>query len=101
MLQPGGRLIIECPNLVSACETLLADPDQAAEQDARGRMSMWVFYGDPAWRDPLMTHRWAYTPASLCRLLEGQGYVNVRQEPAQFKSREPRDMRVVGVRPLS
>jgi hypothetical protein len=27
------------------------------------------------------------------------GLAQVRQEPAQFKLREPRDMRVVGVKP--
>jgi hypothetical protein len=60
---------------------------------------MWVFYGDPSWRDPLMCHRWNYTPQSLRALLEEAGLVNVRQEPAQFKLREPRDMRIVGVKP--
>jgi hypothetical protein len=29
------------------------------------------------------------------------GLVNIRQEPAQFKQREPRDMRVVGEKPSS
>jgi hypothetical protein len=27
------------------------------------------------------------------------GLVNLSQEPAQFKLREPRDMRIVGVKP--
>jgi hypothetical protein len=27
------------------------------------------------------------------------GLVELRQEPAQFKLREPRDMRIVGVKP--
>jgi hypothetical protein len=43
-----------------------------------------------------MVHRWGYTPQSLARLMQEAGLVNVRQEPAQFKLREPRDMRVVG-----
>ena len=60
---------------------------------------MWVLYGDPAWKDPLMMHRWGYTPESLKRVLSEAGLVDVRQEPAQFKLREPRDMRVVGVKP--
>ncbi len=99
VLKPGGQLILECPNLVSACKSLLDDPVHATEADARGRMTMWVFYGDPAWKDPLMCHRWGYTPESLGRLLERLGFVDVRQEPAQFKMREPRDMRVVGEKP--
>jgi nucleoside-diphosphate-sugar epimerase len=47
-----------------------------------------------------MCHRWSYTPHSLRALLEEAGLVNVRQEPAQFKLREPRDMRVVGEKPV-
>jgi hypothetical protein len=58
-----------------------------------------VFYGDPSWRDPLMVHRWGYTPRSLAAVMAEAGLVNIRQEPAQFKLREPRDMRVVGEKP--
>ena len=59
---------------------------------------MWVFYGDPQWQDPYMVHRWGYTPQSLRALLEGVGLTQVQQTPAQFKLREPRDMRVVGLK---
>ncbi len=99
VLKPGGRMIIECPNLLTACEELLRDPGRAAGPGREGQRTMWVFYGDPGWRDPLMCHRWNYTPQSLRALLEEAGLVNVRQEPAQFKLREPRDMRVVGEKP--
>lgn len=100
VLKPGGKMILECPNLISACQALLNDPENASEGDARGQRSMWVFYGDPSWEDPLMTHRWAYTPNSLASLMREAGLVEVRQEPAQFKLREPRDMRIVGIKPL-
>jgi len=43
-----------------------------------------------------MVHRWGYTPQSLAALMAEVGLVNIRQEPAQFKLREPRDMRMVG-----
>jgi SAM-dependent methyltransferase len=99
VLKPGGKMVLECPNLISACQALLGDPENASQGDARGQRSMWVFYGDPAWQDPLMTHRWAYTPNSLASLMQEAGLAEVRQEPAQFKLREPRDMRVVGIKP--
>jgi SAM-dependent methyltransferase len=98
VLKPGGRMVIECPNLESACRTFLEDPVQFSREDQNGQRTMWVFYGDPAWEDPLMIHRWGYTPESLKRLLSDVGLAEVRQEPAQFKLREPRDMRVVGVK---
>lgn len=99
VLRPGGRMILECPNLITACEELLKDPARAAGPGQEGQRTMWVFYGDPHWRDPLMCHRWNYTPQSLRALMEEAGLVNVRQEPAQFKLREPRDMRLVGEKP--
>lgn len=96
VLKPGGILILECPNLISACEALLANPDVASAEGSEGQRSMWVFYGDPKWQDPLMVHRWGYTPNSLIQLLMQTGLTRVRREPAQFKLREPRDMRIVG-----
>ncbi len=101
VLKPGGQMILECPNLISACEAFLKDPERAALPTKEGQRTMWVFYGDPAWKDPYMIHRWGYTPESLKRLMESVGFINVRQEPAQFKLREPRDMRVVGEKPLA
>lgn len=99
VLKPGGRLVLECPNLLAACEALLANPALAARADQAGQRSMWVFYGDPQWKDPLMIHRWGYTPDSLMDMLRSLGLMDVRQEPAQYKLREPRDMRVVGFKP--
>lgn len=99
VLRPGGKLVIECPNISSACAQFSSDPVSGAQPDQRGQRTMWVFYGDPAWRDPLMVHRWGYTPETLIELLRSCGLTEVRQEPAQFKLREPRDMRVVGLRP--
>jgi SAM-dependent methyltransferase len=99
VLKPGGKMIVECPNLLSACREFLANPDLFSGSGPEGQRTMWVFYGDPAWKDPYMIHRWGYTPLSLARLMAESGLVNLRQEPAQFKLREPRDMRVVGEKP--
>lgn len=100
VLKPGGQMVIEVPNLLAACEALLANPVAGARADQAGQRTMWVFYGDPAWQDPLMIHRWGYTPQSLVDLLRSVGLTDVRQESAQYKLREPRDMRVVGQKPL-
>lgn len=101
VLKPGGRMILECPNLLSAAHELLTNPDVAWGPGPEGQRSMWVFYGDPKWKDPYMVHRWGYTPLSLARVMHEAGLANLRQEPAQFKLREPRDMRVVGEKPMS
>lgn len=100
VLKPGGKLILECPNLKSACEEFLKNPDLGARPDGNGQRTMWVFYGDPRWADPLMVHRWGYTPVSLAQVMNEVGLVNLRQEPAEFKLREPRDMRITGFKPI-
>ena len=99
VLKPGGRMILECPNLLTAVAELLEDPDTRVGPGQESQRTMWVLYGDPSWEDPYMIHRWAYTPASLAAVMTEAGLVDVKQEPAQFKLREPRDMRLVGVKP--
>lgn len=91
-------MILECPNLASACEEFLKDPDVYSREGKEGQRTMWVFYGDPSWKDPYMIHRWGYTPNSLKRLMEVVGLSDVKQEQAEYKLREPRDMRVAGVK---
>ena len=98
VLKPGGAMILECPNLLSAARELLDNPEVGAGPGQEGQRTMWVFYGDPAWQDPYMIHRWGYTPSSLSKLMSEVGLTNIRQEQAQFKLREPRDMRLVGER---
>ena len=99
VLKPGGTMILECPNLTTACEELLKDPARHAGSGPEGQRTMWVLYGDPRWQDELICHRWAYTPESLSEVMRQAGLENVRREPAQFKLRDPRDMRVVGEKP--
>jgi len=99
VLRRGAPMILECPNLQSACEQFLRDPEAFAGPGAEGQRTMWVFYGDPRWQDPLMVHRWGYTPRSLAKVMAQAGLAQIRQEPAQFKLREPRDMRLVGIKP--
>ena len=98
-LRPGGTMILECPNLLAAVAEIAKDPVNACGPGPEGQRTMWVLYGDPRWTDPLMCHRWAYTPLSLAQVMQEAGLVNLRKEPAQFKLREPRDMRVVGEKP--
>jgi SAM-dependent methyltransferase len=100
VLKPGGKMILECPNLKTACEEFLRNPEMAALPGPEGQRTMWVFYGDPRWTDPLMVHRWGYTPLSLAQIMHLAGLVELKQEPAQFKLREPRDMRITGLKPV-
>lgn len=99
VLKPGGKLILECPNLITACEEVLKDPNVASGPGPEGQRSMWCLYGDPVHQDPLMCHRWLYTPVSLGQVMHEAGLTDLRREPAEYKMRDPRDMRIVGVKP--
>ena len=100
ILKPGGKIILECPNLRYACQMLLENPGKASSADQNGQMSMWPLYGDPSWKDPLMCHKWAYTPDSPIKVVASAGFINAKQEKAQFKLQEPRDMRITGINQL-
>ena len=99
VLKSGGQLILECPNLLYACQMIVNDPGGRSGPGREGQMSTWPLYGDPSWKDPLMCHKWAYTPDSLAQVVTQAGFMNAHQEPAQFKLKEPRDMRIVATNP--
>lgn len=90
-LAPGGKLVIECPNLLEACKSYLQNPDD----HPRG---LWVFYGDQARGDILTVHKSGWTPKTLIQAMERVGFSDCAQKPAQFKKREPRDFRVEGIK---
>jgi len=95
-LKPGGKIILECPNFLEAAKFFSKKRNQS--QDNLNKFVYWPVYGDPSHRDPLMMHKWGYTPASLISLLKESGFEDVVQAKAIFKQQEPRDMRVTGVK---
>jgi predicted SAM-dependent methyltransferase len=46
VLCPGGKMILDCPILISACEAVLSIPELAALPGPEGERSMWIRYGD-------------------------------------------------------
>ena len=99
VLKPGGRMIVECPNLITACVEVLKNPDVASGSGPEGQRTMWCLYGDPQHKDPLMCHRWLYTPVSLARVMLEAGLTDFKREAAEYKLRDPRDMRITAVKP--
>ena len=94
VLKPGGLMVLECPNLLTACQEFVKNSDVLGDTD--GAKTLWVFYGDPQWKDTHMVHRWGYTPNTLGTIMQECGLEKLARAPAQFKQREPRDMRVIG-----
>jgi predicted SAM-dependent methyltransferase len=90
VLKPGGRLIVELPNLIKCCESVLAMPENL-------RMGLWGLFGDPSYQSELMCHRWAYSPDELVSEFRAAGFRRVRVEIAQFHKHR-RDMRIEGMK---
>ena len=59
---------------------------------------MWVFYGDQGAGSSDGSSMGLH-PKSLAALLHNCGLTELKQEPAQFKLKEPRDMRITGIIP--
>jgi len=88
ILKPGGKLVIECPNIQFAA-------GQLAAGNANPQLTMWCFWGDPSTRDPYNMHKWGYTPETLAEIVSAcGGFERVSTPPAQFKLGSPRDFRV-------
>lgn len=92
LLKPGGKLILELPNIESASRNLLAG--------LRPQMWLFAFYGDGSHKDPYMLHKFGYTPASIKTAVEAAGYRDVQILPPQTHGPRPnRDMRVEAIKP--
>ncbi len=85
VLQPKGKIILECPNLETACKNVLAGTGD--------QLSMWALYGNPDLKDEFHCHHWLYTPHTLMAELIKAGFRNCCHKAAEFKIPQ-RDMRV-------
>jgi predicted SAM-dependent methyltransferase len=94
VLKPGGLLVLELPDLFKCCKNFLADMGD------NPRNSLWGMFGDSKHTDPLMLHKWGYTPETLGKILKQAGFVKVRQANPQFHARRlNRDMRLEARKP--
>jgi predicted SAM-dependent methyltransferase len=89
VLVPGGRIILECPNLKKVAQFYL--------MGAGDNMGMWGFYGNPDLKNEYHCHHWGYSPETLEYELRQAGFKNIEHFRAQFKMPE-RDMRIEAVK---
>lgn len=90
VLKPGGVIALELPNILKVAHFILNSPDQ--------RLGLWGAYGDPVYEEPLMVHRWGWSPAELSATLKEAGFTHVREKPVRFH-KPIRDMRLEARKP--
>jgi hypothetical protein len=92
MLKPGGKLILELPNIEAAARNLLSGMGS--------QMWEFPFYGDHSHKDPYMCHKQGFTPASISMAVKESGFCKVQIMPPQTHGPRPnRDMRVEAIKP--
>ena len=94
VLEPGGRFILELPNLRMCCQNMIDEhPDI--------RMNLWGLYGaqsDPQhYGNPFQAHKWGYTPESLMKQLLDAGFKKAELKEITRGQKE-RDMRIEAVK---
>lgn len=99
LLKPGGKLILELPNLVKCCQNYLdgrmkggKNPDQLAR---------WGIYGDPRTGNHWMCHLWGFSPEELMGILKEVGFIKIAEHPTQNHpaGKLHRDMRIEAIKP--
>lgn len=96
LLRKRGTLVLELPNILKCARNLL-NIEGANHPD---RMGMWGIYGDPHEENPLMCHRWGWSPQTLREKLVQCGFARVAEEIPQWhrSGQLVRDMRLVAVK---
>lgn len=98
LLRPGGRLVLEMPDLIKCCKNILSGAFVAGKHP--DQLGMWGAFGDPRQRDPLMLHRWGYTFKTLAPVVSAAGFGDIAEHPTQWHpaGRDLRDFRLEAVR---
>ena len=87
VLKEGGQLVLELPDLVKCCHNIVAGLD-----DQEGINGL---FGDPSTSNPLLMHRWGWTPAEVRHELRQAGFRKSKLAKPVFHGRRThRDMRV-------
>lgn len=92
LLRPGGRLVLEMPDILKCCRNIL----DGLESRKKDQMGMWGLYGDPTTQDEFMTHQWGWTFSTLAPFLAARGFDQIQERETQFHpaGRGVRDFRL-------
>ncbi len=97
LLKPGGRLVLEMPDLLKAC-TNLAENRRVGKHPDQGHM--WAIFGDDTLKDPLMMHKAGWWFDRLKPVVEAAGFAQVVERETVFHpvGRGVRDFRLEAVK---
>lgn len=89
-LKPGGTITLELPCMDSVFGYIA---DCVNKNKAPSATFSWLaLWGDPAYRNPGMCHRWGYFKSDMRKLLSAAGFENIQEASARYHFPQ-RDMR--------
>lgn len=95
VLKSGGSIVLELPDMQKVLSHIMHR--MSKKESPHPRFSWLAIWGDPAYKDPAMCHKWGYTPDDVMRILQTAGFSGIRQETPRYHYPQ-RDMRIVAVK---
>lgn len=99
VLKPGGRLILEMPDIVKCCQNLIDGVMRGGKHP--DQLSYWGIYGDPRLKDVFMLHRFGWAFKTLEPLVQEAGFIKIKEKETEFHpaGRRVRDFRLEAIKP--
>lgn len=96
VLKPGASLSLECP-CMDKVFAYIAKLVAVGHVRKSKFMTVFALWGDPAYKNVPMCHKWGYFADDLADLMKQAGFRDVRVEEPRYHF-AMRDMRVTGVK---
>jgi ubiquinone/menaquinone biosynthesis C-methylase UbiE len=100
VLKPGGILALEQPDIVK-CAINLLQLETTQIGHVTYNLGILGFYGAQERDAPLMSHKYGWTYRTLQPVLQGVGFYEVEEQPAQTHAKTSRDFRVEARKPIN
>ena len=99
VLKPGGRLVLEMPDIIKSCKNLIDGVMRGGKHP--NQLSYWAIYGDDRLEDEFMMHKYGYHFGSLKPIVESAGFIKIKEFQTQFHpaGRNCRDFRLEAIKP--
>lgn len=94
LLKPGGKLILEMPDLYKAARNYIRDVDRGSVSP-NITMAMFPIFGDNPDKTVYDCHKWGWTFRTILPVLQDAGFKAITEMPTQWHGkRQDRDFRV-------
>lgn len=93
VLKPGGKLILEMPDIYKSAKNLVAEVEAGCFPS--NQWSMFPIYGDCPEKSLFECHKWGWTYITIKPVIEAAGFAKVVERPTEWHGRrENRDFRI-------